>query len=889
MQPKYQIISEQIIHKLTQDFQFKAQNGYLRQGVCPTCHKKELFTSIEKPFVLRCGRENKCGAEIVVKELYPEFFDNWSARYPKSELAPHAAATAYLQQARGLDTAVLNGLYTEGSYHAKGLGSATVRFSLPNGAHWERIIDQPSRFDRKANFSGHFKGHWWTLPSQDLTTTKEIWLTEGIFDALSLIQNGHVAVSLMTCHNYPDIALTSLKAALGGKPLPLLVWALDNGAAGERAMMKFVERSHQEGWEATAAKTSETRHGADWNDLHLKGKLTPVDMRRYRYYGELLLAKSASDKALLMFQRTERHEFDFEHDNRLYWFKLDLERHMKAVARIQDADPHLSENDVSKKALREAGAIAEIANCYPTPLYFQKSEETDESWYYLKIDFPRSVPPVKSTFTASQLTSSSEFKKRLLHIAKGAVYTGNTQQLDKILKRSLPHIKEVKTQNYVGYNKEHDAYIFNQVAIQNGHVYPLNAEDYFSLEKLDIKTLASQPAIKLNTDLNAFTTEWVNDLWLAFGVKGFVVLAFWVGSLFAEQVRGHLQTYPFLEIFGEPGTGKSTLLEFMWRLFGRENYEGFDPSKATAAGRARSFAQVSNLPVCLIESDRNQGNAKLRAFDWNELKNIYDSGLLRSVGRKGGSNDTEELVFRGAIVIGQNAPIMTEDTAIPERLIHLSTDKSHHTPITKAAAIRLERYPIASLSGFIPKVLCQADALFQSVCQRYEAIDQVLYDDPAIHHTRIARNHAQITAFLEVLPSIIPVTSQQIDETRAFIVELAKERVQAVQQDPDDITEFWAMYDYLDGEDIYGVNHTTQDGEYAVNFNQLAQVASEKRQPFLDIAAIKKRLKLGKNRKFIRTKSIRSHVNAKFNAALPVGSTLKKPDVIECWLFERKQ
>lgn len=880
------INSELIINKLIHDFHFKTQNNYLRQGVCPNCKKKELFTSIEKPFVLRCGRENKCGAEFVVKELYPEFFDNWSTHYPKTEFSPNAAADAYLKNARGLDIAPLKGLYVEGSYHANGLGSATVKFALPNGAQWERIIDQPSRFDRKANFLGAYKGHWWSLPSQDLTATTEIWITEGIFDALSLAQNGRVAVSLMSCHNYPDIALKSLRETLGDKNAPTLIWALDNGAAGERAMIKFVERSRNEGWQSHAAKTAESPTNIDWNDLHLKGKLSTHDLSRYRYYGDLLLAKSATDKALLMFQRTERHEFDFEHDNRLYWFKLDVERHMKAVARIQDADSHLSENEVSKKALRESGAVAEIANCYPTPLYFQKSEETDESWYYIKIDFPLSLPPVKSTFTAAQLTSSSEFKKRLLHIAKGAVYTGNTQQLDKILKRSLPRIKEVKTQNYVGYNKVYDTYVFNQVAIQKGQVYLLNQEDYFSLDKLDIKTLATQPAIKLNTNLDEFTTEWVTDLWLAFSVKGFVVLAFWVGSLFAEQVRSHLQTYPFLEIFGEPGTGKSTLLEFMWRLFGRENYEGFDPSKATPAGRARSFAQVSNLPVCLIESDRNQGNAKLRAFDWNELKNIYDSGLLRSVGRKGGSNDTEELIFRGAIVIGQNAPIMTEDTAIPERLIHLSTDKSHHSLVTKEAAIRLERYPMESLSGFIPKVLTQSDNLFQEVCRRYEEIEKVLYNNTDIHHTRIARNHAQIIAFLEILPVIIPVTTQQIDETTAFIIELAKERVKAVQEDPDDINEFWSMFDYLDSDDIYGVNHATQENTYAINFNQLAQIASEKRQPFIDIVAMKKRLKLGKKRKFIRTKSIRSRVNAAFNAALPIGSTMKKPDVIECWIFE---
>uniref|UniRef100_A0A3B0MH21 Uncharacterized protein n=1 Tax=Arsenophonus endosymbiont of Trialeurodes vaporariorum TaxID=235567 RepID=A0A3B0MH21_9GAMM len=55
--------SDFIISRLIADFHFKEQNGYLRQGVCPQCNKKELFTAIEKPFVLKCGRENKCGAE----------------------------------------------------------------------------------------------------------------------------------------------------------------------------------------------------------------------------------------------------------------------------------------------------------------------------------------------------------------------------------------------------------------------------------------------------------------------------------------------------------------------------------------------------------------------------------------------------------------------------------------------------------------------------------------------------------------------------------------------------------------------------------------------------------------------------------------------------------
>ncbi|EMK2701238.1 toprim domain-containing protein [Providencia rettgeri] len=879
--------SELIINKLIHDFQFKTQNGYLRQGLCPNCKKKELFTSIEKPFVLRCGRENKCGTELIVKELYPEFYDNWSTYYKKNELAPYAAADAYLKIARGLDIQLLKGLYTEESYHANGLGAATVRFTLPNGAQWERIIDQPSRFDRKANFIGAYKGHWWALPSQNLTAANEIWLTEGIFDAISLAQNGLVAVSLMSCHNYPDVALKMLKEALGDKKMPVLVWALDNGPAGERGMKKFVERSRNEGWGATAAKTANKPSNLDWNDLHLQGKLTSKDINQYRYYGDLLLAQSASDKALLMFQRTERHEFDFEHDNRLYWFKLDVERHMKAVDRIQMSDPHLTEIEARKKALQESGAVAEIANCYPTPLYFQKAEETDESWYYMKIDFPRHLQPVKATFTAGQLTSASEFKKRLLHVAKGAVYTGNTNQLDRFCKHALPEIKEVKTQNYIGYNKEFGVYIFNNVAVQNGKVYTLNVEDYFSLDKLDIKTISSSPSLDFNIEFDDFTPNWLDDLWCAFGVKGYTALAFWLGSLFAEQIRKAHKSYPFLEIVGEPGSGKSTLLEFLWRLSGRADYEGFDPSKSTLAGRSRNFSQISNLPVCLIESDRNQDNAKLRSFDWEELKSIYNGRATRSTGIKTNNNETYEPLFKGSIIIAQNANI-DASRAVLERIIHLYTDKAEQNSETRLAAIALERYPIEKISGFIPLATMKENEILTQYGQSLDAIQKQLFEDPDISHERIAKNHAQLIALLETLHHVLPVNADRIAQTREFIVSLAKERVQALMVDNPAVIEFWDMFDYLDANESCGVNHSNEKGVFAVNFNHLTQVASEHRQSVNLNTDIKNLLKTARARQFVGVKTVRSTVNSVFNATLPKGSALKKPETLKCWVFESR-
>ncbi|MFS1539665.1 MAG: hypothetical protein ACL7BU_14375 [Candidatus Phlomobacter fragariae] len=69
-------------------------------------------------------------------------------------------------------------------------------------------------------------------------------------------------------------------------------------------------------------------------------------------------------------------------------------------------------------------------------------------------------------------------------------------------------------------------YVFNDIAVQNGKLYLLNEEDYFSLEQLDIKTLSTSPRLEINHKLRDFDVRWLDDLWLVFGVKGYTVLAF---------------------------------------------------------------------------------------------------------------------------------------------------------------------------------------------------------------------------------------------------------------------------------------------------------------------------------------------------------------------------
>lgn len=864
--------------RLLRDYSFKERGEWLREGRCPECGKRELYVHAEHPWVVRCGRLNRCGAELHVRELYRDLFEQWSERYIADERRPHAAADAYLEYARGFDLKRLRGLYAQEWYRDPelGIGSATVRFPIDGGAWWERLIDRPERFGKKkARFAPgkSYQGRWWKMPDSP-ADAEELWLTEGIFDAIALELNGTAARALLSCNNYPAEALAQLaeECRQADRPRPALVWALDGDTAGRDYTRRWVERARSEGWDCAAAQIPQRGGGkVDWNTAHQRGWLTEKHLEDYRYHGALLIAESATEKALLMYQRTERKEFAFGFASKLYWFKLDLERYDKARQALENGDEGLTDKEARERALRESGGVVEIANCYPHPLYYQANALTDESWYYYRIDFPHTRTPIKNTFTAAQLASASEFKKRLLAIAPGAVFTGTTQQLDRIFRETLDAIKTVETVDFIGYSREHGCWVFGDVAVKDGQIYTLNDEDYFEFGKLSVKSLNQSVGLSINRARDEYRTDWLHMLWACFGPKGVVALAFWFGSLFAEQIRERQKSYPFLEIIGEAGSGKSTLVEFLWKLVGRRDYEGFDPSKSTAAARARNFAQVSGLPVVLIEGDRDTDTAKQRAFDWNELKTAYNGRSVRATGVKNSGNETREPPFRGTIVIAQNAEVTSSD-AILQRLVHLSFDKAAHTPETKALAEQLERMPVESVSGFVLAATTREKKVLETVFERTPAYTDALLAHPEIKSVRIAKNHAQMQALVDALRHVVKLTDEQHRQTQDLLVEMAIERQRAINADHPYVQAFWELFEHVNSKTTEeSINHSRDPELIAVSLVEFEERLSRHglRLP-CDMTEMKRHLRTSRVRRFVDIKTVNSRIT---NAS-------KK-----CWVF----
>lgn len=889
MQP---FIAQDVIKRLTFDFDFKKENnGWLQGGTCPSCGKKELFTRITTPWVVKCGRASKCATELHTKELYPDIFEGFNKRHKPTEKNPNATADAYLSQARGFDISKIKGWYEQGKFWHPDAdkGTATVRFYLDpdKTIYMERFVEQVTITDhdtgekvkRKAHFKGSHRGLWWQPPGIEINDNDNIWIVEACLDAIALQLNGIKAVAILSCVNYPEKMLEQHK----GKNINWVV-ALDNDKAGRNYTTNSKKTGHVDklraaNFTASAAQVPGDKK-IDWNDCHQRNKLTVKDLNEYFYQGELLLAQSASEKALLMYHHNERQQFYFDHKSRFYWFSLNIERYEKAMSNMLDGNGDLNDDEKSeirKKALKESGAINEMANCHFNFLYYQESKLTDESWYYAKISFPHGGKTVKNTFTAAQLSSSSEFKKRLLHIAAGAMFTGKSYQLERILKNQTYDIKSVQTIDFIGYSKIHKCYVFNDVAIKDGIKYDINDEDFFDAGKLSIKSLSQSINLTINKNRDKHQTEWVTQLCKSYGTKGITALAFWLGSLFAEQIRSKHSSYPFIEIIGEPGAGKTTIIEFMWKLLGRHDYEGFDPSKSTPAARARNFSQGGNLPVVLIESDRGDDTAKNRMFEWDELKTLYNGRSVRSRGVKNNGNETYEPPFRGSVVISQNAEVKASK-AIMERIIHLNFTKAKHTEVTKELSDMLKSTPIEQVSHFIIDAVTRENEILDLVFEKTKVYERLLMANKDINSTRLALNHAQIMTLVDALALVIPLPENVIIKTHEAIQSMAVERQRTVNADHPVVQDFWETFDYLnDIAELPTLNHSIKDDLIAVSLNHFAKVAYVNSQKMPDMSDLKRHLKTSKHRKFIEQRMVASRLWRKEDS---------QPKPVRCWVFE---
>jgi len=902
------ISPEEVVRALLADhrFQFVDKAAFLRRGICPSCGRKELYVVKEHPWIVRCGRLNNCGWEEYTRELLPDLFGDYAKRYPPTEENRHATADAYLALDRGFDLSKIRGWYEQAMHQIPGttIGIPTVRFYLD--AHrtrwWERLIGRTGK-DKgpKALFGGAKKndgtlyaGDVWAPPGQTLNDGDRCYIVEGIFHAIALHHCGKKAVAAFSCSHFPAAFIESNK-----KRSIRWILALDSDKAGVAAAKKHHARLKEMGELASMCLLPQ---GKDWDDLYRAGRIDATFLADRIHQGRLALAKTVQEKAYVYYTRARRASFLIDFGNAYYsivvgkgfegalaeaavaWQEAELEAKKQGKSQPPTTESEHTTDAIINVLNSPAGRdlfvqhcfIEQISNVLPTFLYMQRDEIMDEQRYVFKIAYANGEAPDIISLEGTAITGPDQFQKALVNNSRGGTFDGDAKQLKLLRDRWLnKRILTVTALPFVGYDKSTGAWIFQHAAWHKGKKIPLNDYGYFEVGRRGVKSVLN--GVPIHTD-GAFTPDWLDKYMHAFNWQGLATMAFWLGSLFAQQIRAMHKTFPFLELTGEPGAGKSTILEFLWKCVGREDYEGFDLLKSSHAGRRRAFSQVSNLPIVIIESDRDSGerDSKQKQFGFDELKPFYNGRSTGTLGVAKRSNDVDESPFMGSIVISQNAEVEGSE-ALLQRIVHCHADKQHHKTGTREIARWFERQSVAEVGGFLQVALSREEAILQHYLTAFDRIEAE-YLQSGLRNERIIKNHAQVAACGHALQLLFPTMKPRLQEgLTSYLLERAKARENRMASDHPIVEQFWEIYDYISSErtsdTLNNLNHSPEPSQIALNLNQFREASQKSNQPLLDMPLLKKLLPHSRRHKLIgANKTIRSKL-------------LDKP--IKCWVFEK--
>nr|VFK20190.1 MAG: Toprim-like [Candidatus Kentron sp. LFY] len=826
---------------LNTEYGFQKKGDFLR-GKCPACDKKEAWTRADRPFVVFCNRGNKCGERFTARELFPNIFDNFSKRYPTTKDDPDATARAYLLHNRGFDLASIRGRWRQGTIRIDDRYRETVRFLLWEGHYWERIIDNDAirRLGYKAHFSAgsSYAGRHWQVDEQlTLAAGERCFIVEGIFHAIALTQAGKKAVASFSSNNFPRKFVETHR----GKGI---IWCLafDNDPVGRKRILTNKKKLDdlKEQVEVHLAPK-----GLDWDEC-----LQREEMGKKSFWsdclhrGRLLTAKDAVEMAWILYLRYRKSVQLVEFGNELHTIKFEDNSGKLAeyMANLGD-EPTEAGLDI----FRSNSTIRRISNCVHEFLHIEHDPIMDEQIYAFRIRYGNGNPDQIIRISGHCLENPASWNKALLTHAKFGTFDGALGDLKALKSRWIRRVFTISSLPFLGYDKSTGTYVFQEFAIRQGKEIPFNENGYFELNKrVGIKTKLKTIHVHKGDPFDPF---WWSDFRAVFGRMGLVALGNLVGTLFVQQIRARYESWPFLEITGAPGSGKSTLIEVLWKLIGRDGFEGIDPVKATFSNRRRTFSQGSNWPVVLIEADRHDERniSKQRAFSFDELKPLYNGRGVGGTGLPQRGAETEEPTFQGTLIISQN--LMVEGSeALMERIVHIDTTKGHKRPENRPRAMRLRTMPVKQLSGFLPHVLFREE----KILSLFDAVYARIYDDyqrrGQITNDRIIHNHAQIAASVQCLEAVLPMEQGWIDDAVEYLHGRALDRQDRLGGDPPLVTLFWENVDYLKSALDCDLNCSQAEKEIWINLPEYHKVTEDKHLPRIDPQELRRQLPLSRSR-----------------------------------------
>jgi len=440
--------------------------------------------------------------------------------------------------------------------------------------------------------------------------------------------------------------------------------------------------------------------------------------------------------------------------------------------------------------------------------------------------------------TMEDFVSVSSFRKKL--IADGSfIFKGDMYELLNLQEMLFKEEKTASELTSLGWQKAHSFFAWSNGLTAEGRFYPIDEygivqfhEDRFYLPAYSNlysdadETFKNERNFK-HIDTNVNFEQWAGAFYRAYKHNGLVGICFYVAALFRDLIFDEYNEFPLLNLFGQKGSGKSTMAKSLMYMFGHPQPAiSLENASSTKKGMYRKFSQFRNAIVWLDEYKNNMHPDLIGL-----LKNLYD-GIGYERAQTSQDNRTHNNpVLSSAIISGQDMP--TIDPALFTRVVLLMFRQNVFTEADRAAYNEIKELEKKGLTCITNELIAHRSLIAQKNREEFKKWLDRLNKDFKLDDMpdRLLKNAAMILApvsvFVEEKLIKFPVSMGVL---YAAFTDVLKQH-KALLNDNQEISQFWNVVEALFFEGIVSAEkgHFTfiQDC-IAVRFNLVYQAYSEK-------------------------------------------------------------
>lgn len=185
-----------------------------------------------------------------------------------------------------------------------------------------------------------------------------------------------------------------------------------------------------------------------------------------------------------------------------------------------------------------------------------------------------------------------------------------------------------------------------------------NNPEIYQFERLMVHNETSGISLKTYAD----------RLLSVFGDNARIALCYLIATLFRDVIFKRVRHFPILNLFGEKGTGKTTLATCLQSFF----IHGIDPPNLGITSVPAMNDRVSQAVNTLVVFDEYKNDLDIRKIDY--LKGLWGGGGQTKKNTNTDGMATQTIVSTGVALCGQDKP--TYDMALYTRVLFLSFSKT---------------------------------------------------------------------------------------------------------------------------------------------------------------------------------------------------------------------